>query len=108
MKKNKDYIRGFYDGREFERQQTINWLKTADLRKLSSGALKSVIDAHGPITKEMIGSAAKRIKGMFKEERLRIAEKYKQRALAQLAEQEAYIPQVDGSIPSRPTNRKEA
>lgn len=29
-----------------------------------SGALRSTIDAHGPITKESIGSAAKRIVGL--------------------------------------------
>jgi hypothetical protein len=44
---------------------TIDKLKKDKLResKRISGALKQTIDAHGPITKELIGSATKRIYG---------------------------------------------
>lgn len=38
------------------------------LHKLISGALKSTIDAHGPITLNSIGSAAKRIVGLISTE----------------------------------------
>jgi hypothetical protein len=37
-----------------------------DRRKLINGALKQTINAHGPITKERIGSATKRILGALK------------------------------------------
>ena len=33
-------------------------------RKAITGALKSAIDAHGPITHELVGSAAKRVAGV--------------------------------------------
>lgn len=36
--------------------------KTVEMKKIN-GALKQSIDAHGPITKELIGSASKRIHG---------------------------------------------
>jgi hypothetical protein len=44
--------------------QTINQIKTipeTQLIRIISGQLRSCIDAHGPITAEHIGSAAKRI-----------------------------------------------
>jgi len=42
--------------------QNLNREKLIHTRKIK-GALKSTIDAHGPITKELIGSATKRIHG---------------------------------------------
>lgn len=39
------------------------------LARIISGALKAAIDAHGPITKELIGSATKRIVGQMAAER---------------------------------------
>lgn len=52
---------------EFEKSNidTINKLKRkkhSDIRKIN-GALKQTINAHGPITRELIGSASKRIYG---------------------------------------------
>lgn len=44
--------------------QTLNQIKAipeAHLTRIISGQLRSCIDAHGPITLETIGSAAKRI-----------------------------------------------
>lgn len=37
----------------------------SDLERQVIGALRSTIEAHGPITKEQIGSAAKRIAGQL-------------------------------------------
>lgn len=39
----------------------------AKLEKQIAGALRSTIDAHGPITREWIGSATKRIISLLKE-----------------------------------------
>lgn len=41
----------------------IDDILSLDKSKAISGALKSQIDAHGPITKEWVGSATKRIIG---------------------------------------------
>lgn len=37
------------------------------LERLLAGAMKSCIDAHGPITREWTGSAAKRMIGLLKQ-----------------------------------------
>jgi hypothetical protein len=37
------------------------------LEREISGALKNTIDSHGPITRELIGSASKRIAGQIRE-----------------------------------------
>jgi hypothetical protein len=51
--------------------ETINKLrrqKELDIRRIN-GALKQTINAHGPITKELIGSASKRIYGALLKEK---------------------------------------
>lgn len=101
--KTLDFILGFNQGRDFERKKTLNWLKNFDLRRQAVGALKSAINDHGPITKELIGSAAKRVNGMLKQERKKIIKKYEKEMIAQLAEQDSYKVQVDGSSPSHLT-----
>lgn len=67
----------FNEGKQNEREHIIKWLETSNLVKQINGGLRCSIDAHGPITKEMIGVASKRINGQIKEERKRLAEKYK-------------------------------
>lgn len=37
------------------------------LERMLAGAMKSCIDAHGPITREWTGSAAKRMIGLLKQ-----------------------------------------
>jgi len=67
---NKDYpdiniILEYIDEYEKSNLDTIDKLKRdkqATLKKIN-GALKQTINAHGPITKELIGSASKRIYG---------------------------------------------
>lgn len=55
--------------------------RRGDLEKMIAGAIKSAIDAHGPITRANVSSAAKRVTGLFNsthyscpycEERLRV------------------------------------
>lgn len=64
-KPNIQYILSAIEDFEKDNLDTIEKLKrskTYDSRKIS-GALKSTIAAHGPITKVLIGSATKRIYG---------------------------------------------
>lgn len=60
-----DNILNFIDVYEKANLDTIEKLrreKSAVVRKIN-GALRQAINAHGPITKELIGSASKRIYG---------------------------------------------
>ena len=60
-----EYILDCVDEYEVSNLNTINKLKRkrfADAKKIN-GALRQTINAHGPITKELIGSATKRILG---------------------------------------------
>jgi len=62
---NIDKILSIVDMYEKDNLDTINKLKrekNLDVRRIN-GALKQTINAHGPITKELIGSASKRIYG---------------------------------------------
>lgn len=62
---NIDKILDIVDIYEKDNLDTINKLKrekNLDVRRIN-GALKQTINAHGPITKELIGSASKRIYG---------------------------------------------
>ena len=101
--KSQEYILGFNAGRNFERKKTLDWLKNVDLIRQASGALKTMINSHGPITKELIPSAAKRIRGMFKEERKKMIKKYELEVIVQPVERDSYKVQVDGSSPSHLT-----
>lgn len=59
----------FVDEYEKSNLDTIKKLKrnkTAETNKIN-GALKQTINAHGPITKELIGSATKRVYGALLE-----------------------------------------
>lgn len=42
-------------------------LDRKQLERLLAGAMKSCIDAHGPITRDWTGSAAKRMIGLLKQ-----------------------------------------
>jgi hypothetical protein len=60
-----DVILQYVDDYEVSNLETIKKLKRdkkVELNKIN-GALKQTINAHGPITKELIGSASKRIYG---------------------------------------------
>ena len=60
-----DVILQYVDDYEISNLETIKKLKRdkkVELNKIN-GALKQTINAHGPITKELIGSASKRILG---------------------------------------------
>ncbi len=65
------------NGKKQERSNVVSWLLTNNMRVQIVGALQCMIQDHGPVTKEMIGSATKRINGSIREERKRLAEKYK-------------------------------
>ena len=63
-------ILGIVDEYEQDNLASIEKLKrtrTADAKKIN-GALKQTINAHGPITKLLIGSASKRILGSLLDE----------------------------------------
>jgi hypothetical protein len=64
-KPNIDNIMNYIHEYEKDNLETINKLKRDKLieTKKISGALKQTINAHGSITKELIGSATKRIMG---------------------------------------------
>jgi hypothetical protein len=65
--KNIDIILKYVDEYEKTNVKTIEYLqkeKNVTTAKINSG-LKQTISIHGPITKELIGSASKRIYGMF-------------------------------------------
>jgi len=60
-----DFIMGYIDDYEQNNLETIDKLKkekTITTKKIN-GALRQTINAHGPITKMLIGSACKRIYG---------------------------------------------
>lgn len=62
---NLDNIISAVDAYEKDNTDTIDKLKKdkkADMNRIN-GALKQTINAHGPITKQLIGSAGKRIYG---------------------------------------------
>lgn len=62
---NLDNIISAVDAYEKDNTDTIDKLKKvkkADMKKIN-GALKQTINAHGPITKQLIGSCSKRIYG---------------------------------------------
>ena len=66
---NINYILSFIDEYEKFNLLTIKKLKRKrelDFRKIN-GAIKQAINAHGPITKDLIGSATKRIYGALLE-----------------------------------------
>lgn len=62
---NIEEILNFVDGYEKDNLDTIVKLRKDKIynTKRISGAIKSTIDAHGPITDKLIGSATKRIYG---------------------------------------------
>jgi len=64
-KPNIDKILQAIDEYEKDNENTIEKLKKGKKVELNriNGALKQSINAHGPITKELIGSASKRIHG---------------------------------------------
>ena len=66
-----DEIINHIDDYEQDNLETIKKLsrKKIALIKRINGALKQTIHAHGPITKEFIGSASKRIYGALLEEK---------------------------------------
>jgi hypothetical protein len=47
--------------------KVANDINRKQLEKLLAGAMKSCIDAHGPITRDWTGSAAKRMIGLLKQ-----------------------------------------
>lgn len=55
-----------YEKNNLDTIKKLKRLKQLETRKIS-GALKQTINAHGPITKDLIGSAAKRIYGALLE-----------------------------------------
>jgi len=65
-------VEGFLKAIDEYEQDNLNTIEKLKLRKditlrKIKGGLKQTIDAHGPITKELIGSATKRVYGMFLE-----------------------------------------
>jgi len=61
----------YIDEYEIENVKTINKLKRKrklDIRRIN-GAIKQTINAHGPISKDLIGSASKRIYGALLEDK---------------------------------------
>lgn len=55
-----------YEKNNLDTIKKLKRKKEADVKKIN-GALKQTINAHGPITKELIGSASKRIYGSLLE-----------------------------------------
>jgi hypothetical protein len=70
-KPNIENIIGFINDYEKNNLATIEKLKRGKIieSKRISGAIKNTIHAHGPITKNLIGSATKRIMGSLLEEK---------------------------------------
>jgi len=70
-KPNLDDIIAIVDEYESSNIDTIEKLKRKkilDIKKIN-GALKQTINAHGPVTKELIGSASKRIYGALMDDK---------------------------------------
>ena len=55
-----------YEKNNLDTIKKLKRKKESDVKKIN-GALKQTINAHGPITKELIGSASKRIHGSLLE-----------------------------------------
>jgi hypothetical protein len=60
-----DFILYHIDKYEKNNLETIKKLKKQKKTTIKNGGLKQTINAHGPITKELIGSASKRIYGLL-------------------------------------------